>query len=328
MKEKKTFTIIALVLSIIALVLSGSGFSARIAALAIILSVIGLIKETAKKRAIVALLIAILAILIRILAIVLHSKNDETVAPSYEDNNKETVIETAKESYTEPSEDEALAANSVWASDFTPITDFRYTIDEDNKTITLIRYSGKDTKIMLSPVYYLDDDYYKLVSMGDDACFLSETYITSVFIPDTVTFIGGSCFNSCSSLTDIRLPKSATDIGNTFLSYLHDYDVVYEDIDSPTEYDKRIYSKTPDDTSNSAELGEGFARAINGMLGGVNEDPNTKKVVTIHYNGTQEQWNTLFPNTNSVVSSDEGDLTEKGKEAGDKLAKDLANVDW
>ncbi len=44
--------------------------------------------------------------------------------------------------------------------------------------------------------------------------FSSNSYITSVEIPSTVTNIGNSAFSSCSNLTAITIPTSVTSIGN------------------------------------------------------------------------------------------------------------------
>lgn len=177
-------------------------------------------------------------------------------------------------------------SDNPWATSFTPINDFRYTLDIEQNTITLERYIGDDTKILLSPTYTIDGVDYSLISMGDDACFLSETHITSVYIPEGVTYIGASCFNSCSSLEYLYLPSTAnTETG--FLNYMHEYTVNYNSvIDITSDRDTTNYKKVDNSINKSEELGEDLARSINGMLGGT-DDP---VVVNIYYGGTEEQW--------------------------------------
>lgn len=176
--------------------------------------------------------------------------------------------------------------DNPWANSFTPINDFRYTLDTEQNTITLNRYIGDDTKILLSPVYTIDGVDYNLISMGYDACFLSETHITSVYIPEGVTYIDASCFNSCSSLEYLYLPSTAnTETG--FLNYMHEYTVNYNAVvDIISDRDTTNYKKVDNSINKSEELGEDLARAFNGMLGGT-DDP---VVVNIYYGGTEEQW--------------------------------------
>ena len=324
MKEKKTKTIIALVFGVLGFLLAGSPIGFILGIVAVVFAIIALNTESAHKRAIVALVLGILAVIIRLaVSNVLDSDAEKTELPVDEPAVEEATIEDEQEDIADD--------NSVWGTVFTPISDFRYVADRENKTITLIRYEGEDTRIMLSPIYNLDGEDYSLVSMGDEACFLSETYTTSVYIPEGVTFIGASCFNSCSNLADIYIPASLTDCDSYFLSYLHDYDVVYESVSMPADRDTSEYPLTKDDTSNASEMGEGTARAINGMLGGLNSASHDDSVVHIHYGGTEEQWKALFGDYerfDDEESDVDSEAYQKGKEVGDKLAEELSNIDW
>src|SRR5574344_31844 len=56
-----------------------------------------------------------------------------------------------------------------------------------------------------------------LTSIGDNA--FSTSGLTSVTIPASVTFIGGSAFSYCTGLTSITIPASVTSIGNSAFSH-------------------------------------------------------------------------------------------------------------
>lgn len=265
----------------------------------------------------------------------IESRAEPTHEPTPDPTPKPTREPTATPTPTpEPQIEEDEDDGSIWASDFTPISDFRYKVDESKKEITLVRYRGSDSKIMLSPVYNLGGEDYKLVSMGDDACFLSETYITSVYIPDGVTYIGDTCFNSCSNLQHVRIPKTVESINWNFFTYFDDFTMVYEaDIEHPEGHDTSQYDLSPDDATQAAELGENMARALNGMLGGFNESmDDSKRSETIYFAGTESEWVSIggeLSKDRPQSSVDESDGNyQKGKEAGDKLAEDLSNIDW
>lgn len=53
---------------------------------------------------------------------------------------------------------------------------------------------------------------YKVTAIGEDA--FSDTYITSIVIPEGVTSIGKSAFNLCNKLTSITLPSTLNSIGD------------------------------------------------------------------------------------------------------------------
>lgn len=203
--------------------------------------------------------------------------------------NTGTVVSSNSVINSDTDDSSANNSDNPWATVFTPINDFRYTLNEEEKTITLERYIGDDTKILLSPIYNIDGIDYNLVSMGDSACFLSETHITSVYIPEGVTYIGSSCFNSCSSLEHLYIPTTAS-IKNGFLNYMDEYTLHYNSvIDITSSRDTTNYEKADNSIDRAEEAGEDVARALNGMMGGL----DTPVTVNIYYGGTEEQWSCI-----------------------------------
>lgn len=297
--EKKTniLSILSLILGIIGLftILAAIGIIPCIAGL--ILGIVALVKKQNKVIAIIGIIassIGIFLVAVALLYMLIASSSDaESISVTNSEEAPRTEI--AGDKYVE--HEESSEVGNDWADTFTPITDFRYTIDKDNKTITLIRYEGEDTKILLSPIYSLDGEDYALVSIGDDACFLSETYITSVIIPNGVTEIGASCFNSCSSLEYVYLPSTLIEIPSSFFSYLGKYEVFCNsEISLPTDKDTNDYQYIVDSATQAEELGESTARALNGLLGGLNSSSDAEKTVKIYFGGTDEQWKNLISN--------------------------------
>lgn len=187
--------------------------------------------------------------------------------------------------------------NGIWAKQFTPINDFRYTLDKKQKTITLDKYKGNDTKIMLSPVYRIGGEDYSLISTGDGACFLSETHITSIYIPEGVTYISDNCFNSCSNLKYLYIPSTVKTLGKSFFDYLHEYTAYCDSVSVlPSDRDTTDYVEVENETDSAYELGESLADAVNGIVGGINSDPDNPVITEIYYGGSENQWYSIIEN--------------------------------
>ena len=183
----------------------------------------------------------------------------------------------------------------IWASEFTPINDFYYTLDKSNHTITLNRFKGDQKKIMLSPVYTIDGADYTLISMGDSATFLGEISITSVYIPEGVKYISDNCFNSCSDLEYLYIPSTIESITDNFLSYLHDYEIYCDSFATlPAEQDTNDYEELIDDRDQAYELGESLGGAANGLISGILDGMSeTSTTVNVYFGGTESQWNSV-----------------------------------
>lgn len=72
----------------------------------------------------------------------------------------------------------------------------------------LVGYAGTDTELVL-PAKYNDKNY--------DICynaFYDYSSITSITIPDSVTYIGNNAFNGCVNLESVTIPNSVSYIGN------------------------------------------------------------------------------------------------------------------
>lgn len=189
-----------------------------------------------------------------------------------------------------PKEDPSQEDDGIWANKFTPIDDFRYTLDKNEKTITLVRYSGNDKKIMLSPVYTIGGEDYKLTSLGNDACFFGKIQITSIYIPEGVTYFGDSCFNSCSDLKYLYIPSTAN-FSMGFVDYIGEHTLFCESSAFlPGERDTNNYEEHQDDMSQAEEMGSNVGGAINGILSGMLSSASDPIVTEIYFGGTSEQW--------------------------------------
>ena len=99
---------------------------------------------------------------------------------------------------------------------FEVIDGFRYLLDSDTKTATLVpktdgNYSG-DIIIIPEKVKGNDGVEYIVTSLGA-SCFEGCSGLTSITIPSSVTSLGDHCFSGCRGLTSITIPSSVTSLG-------------------------------------------------------------------------------------------------------------------
>ena len=99
---------------------------------------------------------------------------------------------------------------------FEVIDGFRYLLDSDTKTATLVPkkngdYSG-DIIIIPEKVKGNDGVEYVVTSLSA-SCFDWCSGLTSITIPSSVTSLGDYCFRGCSGLTSITIPSSVTSLG-------------------------------------------------------------------------------------------------------------------
>ena len=84
---------------------------------------------------------------------------------------------------------------------------FTYAENEDGITIT--KYTGDKTELVIPG----EINGKKVISIGEEA-FRGCSELTSVTIPEGVTYIGWYAFYGCSELTSITIPEGVRWIGN------------------------------------------------------------------------------------------------------------------
>ena len=100
---------------------------------------------------------------------------------------------------------------------FEVIDGFRYLLDSDTKTATLVppKDGGYSRDIIIIPEKVKGNDgvEYIVASLGG-SCFKDCSGLTSITIPSSVTSLGDHCFDGCSRLTSITIPSSVTSLGD------------------------------------------------------------------------------------------------------------------
>ncbi|MST84244.1 leucine-rich repeat domain-containing protein [Hallella mizrahii] len=97
---------------------------------------------------------------------------------------------------------------------FEVIDGFRYLLDSDTKTATLVpktdgKYSGN---IIIPEKVKGNDGVEYIVASLSASCFEDCSGLTSINIPSSVTSLGESCFYGCSGLKSITIPSSVTSL--------------------------------------------------------------------------------------------------------------------
>ena len=97
---------------------------------------------------------------------------------------------------------------------FEVIDGFRYLLDSDTKTATLVpktdgKYSGD---IIIPEKVKGNDGVEYVVTSFDEDCFKDCRDLTSITIPSSVTSLGDECFYNCYNLTSITIPSSVTSL--------------------------------------------------------------------------------------------------------------------
>ena len=89
---------------------------------------------------------------------------------------------------------------------FAEDTDFSYSVENDEVTIT--SYNGSGGEVVVPDTI----DAKPVVAIGDSA-FSDETSITSIVIPESVTIIGDQAFSGCTSLEKATVLNRSADLG-------------------------------------------------------------------------------------------------------------------
>ncbi len=103
------------------------------------------------------------------------------------------------------------------ASSQTGIAGIYYYLDSYGETRTAQVTSNPDKysgDIVIPSTVTYNDVTYSVNSIGNSA-FSGCTELTSVTIPESMTYIYGSAFQGCSALTSVKIPDSVTEIGRS-----------------------------------------------------------------------------------------------------------------
>ena len=103
---------------------------------------------------------------------------------------------------------------------FEVIDGFRYLLDSDTKTATLVpKTDGKYSGDIIIPEKVKGNDgvEYVVTSLAT-SCFDGCSGLTSITIPSSVTSLGDNCFDGCRGLTSITIPSSVTSLGERCFS--------------------------------------------------------------------------------------------------------------
>lgn len=82
----------------------------------------------------------------------------------------------------------------------------------DGSEVTLIKMTGKGTKVSIPGYVKYNGKSYKVTKIADKA-FYKNTKLKTVTIPSTVTEIGSKAFYGCRKLTKVTIPKNVKVIG-------------------------------------------------------------------------------------------------------------------
>ena len=113
-----------------------------------------------------------------------------------------------------------ITSKALAGASFEVIDGFKYLLDSDTKTATLVPNTEKYAGDVVIPesVKAKDGNDYKVTAFGED-CFSWCVKLTSITIPSSVTSLGARCFGSCKGLTSITIPSSVTSLGAECFAY-------------------------------------------------------------------------------------------------------------
>ena len=89
-----------------------------------------------------------------------------------------------------------------------PITHFRYKLNDDKTTITITKYTAFDENIVIPSII----DGYAVTGIDEEA-FQNLTTIKTISFPSSLKSIGSYAFVGCTSLKTVTLPDSLTELG-------------------------------------------------------------------------------------------------------------------
>lgn len=109
-----------------------------------------------------------------------------------------------------------ITSKALAGASFEVIDGFKYLLDSDTKTATLMPNTEKYAGDVVIPesVKAKDGNDYKVTAFGE-RCFRDCSGLTSITIPSSVTSLGVLCFGDCRGLTSITIPSSVTSLGES-----------------------------------------------------------------------------------------------------------------
>ena len=111
-----------------------------------------------------------------------------------------------------------LCTGGVYA-DVVLVDDVEYELYTSNKTAKVLSVSQDAKSITIPAIVTYEDEDYEVVELGYDVTFAGNTNLTSVTIEMPLTEIPGSFFMKCAKLSSIRLPEGVSFIGRGAFSY-------------------------------------------------------------------------------------------------------------
>ncbi len=98
----------------------------------------------------------------------------------------------------------------VWDSD---ASHFTYTLNDDGETITIIKYTGSESNVIIPA----EIDGYKVITLQNnygDSIITNTENLNKIIVSEGIKNIGLSAFEACTKLESIKLPDSLLCIGN------------------------------------------------------------------------------------------------------------------
>lgn len=136
-----------------------------------------------------------------------------------ESNQDKSLQEPSSVSSPLPASSSEEESISIWASEYTPLDEFEYYIDDDG--IHLKDCNSESKKIWVSAVYTYEGRELPVASMERGAYFHS---VDSIIISEGITKINNSVFNGCG-VKYLYFPSTLTNF--TGWSYFHDGEKLY-----------------------------------------------------------------------------------------------------
>lgn len=140
--------------------------------------------------------------------------------------------------------------------------DFTYTVNDDGISVTIKRYTGKSTDVVIPSTidgYTVTEIYGE--AWGFDNAFYNCTSIVSITLPETLTTIGAHAFRGCTSLESIHIPASVTSVDNFYdctslkTITVDENNTVFSSVDGILyDFDKTTLIKIPDGYSEAVQL--------------------------------------------------------------------------